>query len=352
MPDAEGKIRAAILAYPEVTASVVYTMHDMLCAAGRDWGFITTGVPGRQHIAPYVVAAETGEIQTANGMWIRPDYDFGDCPPPDIVCVPDFAVHPEDPCIGRFDTEVQWLRHRHEAGATLACVCTAAIMLAQTGLLDGMEATIHWSYAPSLARHYPRLQVDPDKALVITGQEQRIIMAGGGTSHLDLILYLIARFVGLTEALEVAKVYLITWHDAGQRPFTSLVTGKQTSDRVIARCQEWAADHYAEAAPVTAMVGLSGLSERTFTRRFSKATGMSPLDYIHALRLEEAKQILETEDLPVEAVALEVGYQDNGFFGRLFRRRVGMTPAQYRRRWGNLHTLLRRSERNTGARPD
>ena len=169
-------------------------------------------------------------------------------------------------------------------------------------------------------------------------------MAGGGTSHLDLILYLIARFVGLTEALEVAKAYLITWHDARQRPFTSLVTGKQTSDRVIARCQEWLADHYAEAAPVAAMVRLSGLSERTFTRRFVKSTGMSPLDYVQALRLEEAKQILETSDLPVEAVALEAGYQDNGFFGRLFRRRVGMTPAQYRRRWGNLHTLLRRSE--------
>jgi transcriptional regulator GlxA family with amidase domain len=172
-------------------------------------------------------------------------------------------------------------------------------------------------------------------------------MAGGGTSHLDLILYLIARFVGLVEALEVAKVYLITWHDAGQRPFTSLLTGKQTSDRSIARCQEWAADHYAEAAPVTVMARLSGLPERTFSRRFAKATGMSPLDYIHAVRLEEAKQILETEDLSVEAVALEVGYQDNGFFGRLFRRRVGVTPAQYRRRWSDLQTLLRRSESST-----
>jgi transcriptional regulator GlxA family with amidase domain len=100
------------------------------------------------------------------------------------------------------------------------------------------------------------------------------------------------------------------------------------------------------------MVRLSGLSERTFTRRFTKATGMSPLDYVHALRLEEAKQMLETEDLSVEAVALEVGYQDNGFFGRLFRRRVGMTPAQYRRRWGNLHKLLRRSEHNTGGQLD
>jgi transcriptional regulator GlxA family with amidase domain len=345
MPDQEGRVRVAILAYPEVTASVVYAMHDLLSAAGRDWAFITTGVPGQQRMSPFIVSAGKGEILTANGAWIRTDHGFEDCPPPDIVCVPDFTLPPDDPCIGRFDSEVAWLRDCYKSGATLTCTCTGAIMLAQTGLLDGMEATIHWNYAPSLAKYYPRLKVDPDKALVVTGADHRIVMAGGGTSHLDLILYLIARFVGLTEALEVAKAYLIIWHDAGQRPFTSLITGKQTSDALVARCQEWAADHYAETAPVAAMVRQSGLSERTFVRRFTRATGMSPLDYVHALRLEEAKQILETQDLPVEAVALEVGYQDNGFFGRMFRQRVGMTPGQYRRRFGNLRALLKGSDR-------
>jgi transcriptional regulator GlxA family with amidase domain len=81
---------------------------------------------------------------------------------------------------------------------------------------------------------------------------------------------------------------------------------------------------------------LSQLPERTFIRRFKKATGLSPLDYVHAMRLEEAKQMLETSDATVESIALEVGYEDNGFFGRLFRKKVGMTPAQYRLRFGNL----------------
>lgn len=356
MPDTEGRVRVAILAYQEVTASAVYAMHDLLSAAGRDWAFITTGVPGPQRMQPYIVSARKGEVLTANGAWIRTDYGFDDCPQPDIVCVPDFTLAPDDACIGRFDSEVAWLRYCYATGAALSCTCTGAVMLAQTGLLDGMEATIHWTYAPSLAKHYPRLKVDPDKALVVTGTDHRIVMAGGGTSHLDLILYLIARFVGLTEALEVAKAYLIVWHDQGQRPFTSLMTGRQTSDALIVRCQEWAAYHYAEAVPVATMVRLSGLPERTFVRRFSAATGMSPLDYIHALRLEEAKQILETQELPVETVALEVGYQDNGFFGRMFRRRVGMTPGQYRKRFGHLRTLLKESKspssKRTGSRPD
>jgi transcriptional regulator GlxA family with amidase domain len=88
------------------------------------------------------------------------------------------------------------------------------------------------------------------------------------------------------------------------------------------------------------MVALAGLPERTFKRRFTQATGMSPLDYVHTLRLEEAKQMLEAGDEPVEAIALEVGYQDASFFGRLFHRKVGLTPAQYRRRFGALHRTL------------
>jgi transcriptional regulator GlxA family with amidase domain len=98
--------------------------------------------------------------------------------------------------------------------------------------------------------------------------------------------------------------------------------------------------NYGCESPVAQMVALSGLAERTFKRRFTQATGMAPLEYVHTLRLEEAKQMLESGDAPVEAVALEVGYQDASFFGRLFRRRVGLTPAQYRRRFGQLSRRL------------
>ena len=116
---------------------------------------------------------------------------------------------------------------------------------------------------------------------------------------------------------------------------------RQTSDKVINRCQEWAALNYKTPSPVSAMVELSGLPERSFIRRFRTATGMTPLDYVHVLRLEEAKQMLETSDLPIPAVAGEVGYEDTSFFGRLFRRKTGLTPTQYRLRFGSLHRALR-----------
>ena len=105
--------------------------------------------------------------------------------------------------------------------------------------------------------------------------------------------------------------------------------------------------NYKTRTPVAAMVDISSLPERSFIRRFTKAVGMTPINYVHALRLEEAKQMLETTDLPIEAVADETGYEDTSFFGRLFRRKTGLTPAHYRLRFGSLRRALDRNQRPT-----
>jgi transcriptional regulator GlxA family with amidase domain len=165
-------------------------------------------------------------------------------------------------------------------------------------------------------------------------------MAGGGSSWMDLALYLIGRLVGIEEAIQVAKLNLIDWHHMGQQPFARLARASQVEDAVIGRCQAWTAEHYAQEAPVAAMVRVSGLPERSLQRRFKQATGMTPLEYVHTMRLEEAKHLLETTSVPIEAVAGEVGYEDAAFFARLFRRKVNLSPAQYRRRFGGLRTVL------------
>ena len=180
----------------------------------------------------------------------------------------------------------------------------------------------------------------PQSALVVSGEGQRLIMAGGGTSWADLALYLIARLAGIEHAMQTARVNVIDWHAVGQQPFAHLSRSRQVEDAAIARCQVWIAEHYHESAPVAAMVRLCELPERTFKRRFEKATGLSPLEYVHTLRLEEAKQMLESGDEPVEAIANAVGYEDAGFFGRLFKRKVSLTPVQYRRRFGAMRKAL------------
>lgn len=140
--------------------------------------------------------------------------------------------------------------------------------------------------------------------------------------------------------MQVARINLIDWHSVGQQPFARLARTRQVEDAVIARCQTWVAEHYQQANPVTALVRLSGLSERSFKRRFQNATGMSPLEYVHALRIEEAKQMLEAGDEPIEAIAQEVGYENTAFFSRLFRRKVKLSPNQYRKRFGALRRSL------------
>lgn len=340
MSEERRPVSVAILAFPEVTASVVYGLYDLFRSAGRDWGMIVDGRPGPELMRPLVISAQPGPFTAANGVRITPDAGLEEQGAPEVVCVPELFISPDEPIAGRFQAEVAWLTRCHAAGSTLAATCSGALMLAEAGLLDGHDATTHWAYCEALARRYPRVRVHTQRALVVTGEGQRLVMAGGGSSWLDLALYLIARTVGAEAAMQVARVNLIDWHKIGQQPFARLARTRQVEDAVIARCQTWIADNYRQAAPVTAMVRLSGLAERSFKRRFQQATGMPPLEYVHTLRLEEAKHMLETGDAPVESVAREVGYEDAGFFSRLFRRKVRLTPAQYRKRFGSLRRAV------------
>lgn len=342
---AAAPIPIAILAMAETTASTIYGMFDLFMSAGRDWPLLTTGVAGRSLFAPRVVSRDGVPIRAANGVGIVPDGALADCLAPAVVCVPELAVAPGDSIAGRFPAELAWLRACHAGGSLLATACSGAVMLAEAGLLDGEDATTHWGFCEHLARQYPAVKVHPRRALVAAGEGQRLVMAGGGTTWLDLALYLIARLAGVDEAMHVARLNLIDWHHSGQQPFARLARSRQAEDALIADCQTWIADNYQRPSPVAAMVARSGLPERSFKRRFRLATGMSPLEYVHTLRLEEAKQMLEASALAVEAVALELGYEDASFFNRLFRRSVGLTPAAYRRRFGGMRRALQTAPR-------
>lgn len=137
-----------------------------------------------------------------------------------------------------------------------------------------------------------------------------------------------------------ARLNLIDWHRSGQQPFARLARTRQVGDAVIASCQSWIAEHFRERSPVAAMIRLSGIAERSFKRRFRAATGMSPLEHVHMLRLEAAKELLERDDRPAGTVAFEVGYEDAAFFRRLFRRHVHLTPSQYRKRFGEMRRAV------------
>jgi transcriptional regulator GlxA family with amidase domain len=152
----------------------------------------------------------------------------------------------------------------------------------------------------------------------------------------DLVLYLIAHFSGPKQAVLSAKAFLIGDRSDGQRSFAIMAPRIQHSDRAIADSQAWIAENYTCENPVARMAARAGLTSRTFARRFRASTGYEPMDYVQSLRIEEAKQMLEIEDINVEDVGRAVGYEDPTSFRRLFKRKAGLTPAAYRRKFAVL----------------
>jgi transcriptional regulator GlxA family with amidase domain len=338
----------AILASRDSIASVVFGMYDMFMSAGRDWRLMVEGRSPSGLIQPVIASAQMDSFVAANAVRITPQTSFADCPSPDVICVPELLIPPEQSLNANdFEKEIAWLRSCYAAGATLAAAGSGTMLLAETGLLNGYEATTHWEYGSVMRKRYPEVKLRTGRMLVVTGDAQRLVMAGGGTSWGDLVLFLIARLAGVQTAMQVARRNLIDWREIGQQPFARLARSRQVGDARIAHCQSWIAGHYPEASPVTSMVRLSGMAERSFKRHFQQAIGMSPLEYVHSLRLEEAKLKLESGTESIETIARQVGYEDAGFFSRLFRRNIHLTPAQYRRRFAALRKTLESGEPQT-----
>lgn len=320
-----------VLALPAVSTSVSFSILDALASVGRDWELLH-GTPPKHPVFHTRLLSLDGEAYAdPNGRQVQPDGALADCKNPDLIIVPDLHIDPNQPLSDELGPMVAWIRAAHARGAIVSSVYSGAMLLSKTGLLDGEDATTHWGYYQAFNRYFPKVQLRRERILVPSGDGHKIITAGGASAWADLMLYLIGRFAGQEEARHIARLYLLQPHTQGQLHYASLTAGCQHEDGLIANAQAWAADQYASSNPVATMAERSGLSERSFYRRFRRATGQSPVDYVQTLRIEEAKQLLETTDLPIDEIAEEVGYAEGSSFRHLFRRHVGMTATAYRR---------------------
>jgi transcriptional regulator GlxA family with amidase domain len=326
-------LKVAILALPETAPMAVYGLHEVLGSVGRIWPLVTGETLRVRFIAPQIVARNAKLYMTSAGTPIVPHAAISEVEAPDVVIVCDIELPLANGPEGLWDAEIAWIREQLARGATLCSTCSGSVVLAEGGLLDGMEAASHWSAAELFRDRYDKVRFRPDRILCESGHEGRLITTGGASAWHDLALYLIGRYCGPAEAVRVSKIFLIGDRSDGQLPFAAMTRPRQHADGVIANCQAWIAANYEVANPVTRMVEQSGLAERTFKRRFKQATGYAPVDYVQAIRIEEAKQILETTAMPIDSVAAEVGYEDPTFFRRLFKRVAGVSPARYRQRF-------------------
>ncbi|WP_411892811.1 GlxA family transcriptional regulator [Yoonia sp. SDW83-1] len=319
--------------------SVLFSILDVLASVGRDWEMLH-GLPATAPIFDASLRTTDGApYWDVNGRKITPDAMLAEAPAPDLIIVSDLHFDPNAGLPDDLRPVADWIKVAHANGAIVSSVCSGALLLGEAGLLDGKEATTHWGYAELLGREYPEIMVCRERILVPAGEGHRVVTAGGASAWADLMLYLIGRFAGTDEARRIAKIYLIDPHRDGQLTYASLTSARQHQDQLIAEAQMWAAQHYDTPRPVAAMAELTGLTERGFHRRFKKATGQAPTDYVQTLRIEEAKQLLETTAMPIDEVATEVGYSEPSSFRAAFRKRVGMSASVYRKKWQALVSL-------------
>ena len=218
-------------------------------------------------------------------------------------------------------------------GSLICSSCTGALLLAETGLLDNREATQHWAFAATFRRNFPKVKLNPAKVLVTCGEGDRIVMSGASAAWHDLVLYLIARHAGPAAARSIAKFFLLHWHSDSQAPYIVFHENTGHDDSAILTAQNWLRENSHARHPVESAMQQSGLPERSFVRRFRKATGLTPIAYVQHLRVEAAKQALETTSESVDEISFKVGYEDPAFFRRVFKRITRLTPSVDRRKF-------------------
>ncbi|MDX1402175.1 MAG: helix-turn-helix domain-containing protein, partial [Kiloniellales bacterium] len=315
----------ALLASAETSPSVLYGLYDVLYSVGAVYPDMTCGEPGPESLDVKIVSAEGKPFHCIGNVAVEPHASLRELERVDVVIVCDMYTPIHEPPDGRYPQEVAWLQKMHRQGSLVASVCSGALVLAEAGILDGQEVAAHWAYADLFRRHYPNARMREDAVLCLSAEEDGVITAGGVTAWHDLALYLISSFCGVQQAVHTAKVFLLEGHEDGQLPYSAMGRRIDTSDAVIGECQTWISENYQKPNPVQKMAERSGLKPRTFARRFRAATGYPPIDYVQALRVEEAKQMLETSETGVDEIAEAVGYDDPASFRRIFKRRAGLT---------------------------
>jgi transcriptional regulator GlxA family with amidase domain len=327
-----GPAHVSIVAIPDAVISTLSGIYDVMNAFAMMDG-LGAEPAGALPFSTEIVGETVGPLDLASGVPAHVQRAVDTVTATDIVVVPSILLGPNGWKKARYPTLVEWLIAMHRRGALLCSACSGVFLLAETGLFDGKDATVHYDYARSFAETYPAVRIHSERVLVISGHREELISSGASMTWHDLVLYLIARFAGSIAAQAVARSFALQWHQDGLAPFIVFEGRTDHGDAEVLTAQKWLATHFSVANPVEEMIKRSRLKERTFKRRFTNASGLPPIAYIQRLRIEDAKRRLERTDTPVDEIGWQVGYEDPAFFRRLFRRTTGLTPGTYRKRF-------------------
>ncbi len=322
----------SLVALPDAVASTLFGIFDVMNAfALMGPSNADSGAQAPFHVD--IVGEAVGPLGLASGVPVNVQRTIDTIETSDIVIVPSVLLRSQGWEKGRYPRLVDWLHRMHGRGAVLCSACSGIFLLAETGLFDGKDATVHFGYARAFAATHPAVPIHPERVLVISGSREELVSSGASTTWHDLVLHLIARYAGSTTAQEVARLFALQWHHDGLTPYIVFEGKRDHGDGEIQSAQQWLSDHFSVANPVEEMIKRSTLAERTFKRRFANATDLTPIAYVQRLRIEDAKRRLERTDASVDEISWRVGYEDAAFFRRLFKRTTGLAPGAYRKRF-------------------
>lgn len=317
-------VRIGIVLYPGAQMSAVLGLTDLFAIASGI-AAQTNAAAQRLRVRHLIFAEEGGTPDVTFDS--EPD-DAGDGHRCDVLILPPSLQPPISPEAAA--PLARWLRDRHIEGSVLASVCGGAFLLGETGLLTGRPITTHWTYVETFRSRFPEVTVDTDR-LIIDGGD--IISAGGLMSWTDLGLKLVDRFLGPVVMAETARTMLVDPPGREQRYYSGFVPRLTHGDAPILKVQHFLQANEGKDARLSVLAKQAGLEERTFSRRFQSATGLTATDYAQRLRVAKAQELLQFGLQPIDSIALDVGYADPGAFRKVFIRIVGLTPGDYRQRF-------------------
>lgn len=317
-------IEIGLMLYPGCQMASVHGLSDMFEIAS-----LYAGDHGS------TVRIETSHWKGGPGGWARSHDGWpGAASPgasPAVMIVPGRLSPPMDRAEAA--PYAHWLIRCHAGGTVIASVCVGAFLLGHGGLLAGRRATTHWHYTDQFRATFPEARLTPEAILVEDGD---ILTAAGMMAWTDLGLRLIHRFLGPTVMAETARFLLVDPAGREQRHYSHFAPRLSHGDGAVLRAQHWLQVRGGRDVSIPAMAAEAGLEPRTFLRRFQRATGQRPTEYVQQLRVGLARERLEFTRDPVDRIAWEVGYEDPAAFRRIFQRITGLTAAAYRDKFGAM----------------
>ncbi|AXJ08064.1 AraC family transcriptional regulator [Pseudomonas fluorescens] len=271
------------------------------------------------------LGTERGPLRASNGVLVHTDRHIDAADESyDLLLVPGGpgAYNEKHPPL------LAWLQRAVTRAGQYGSICTGAFVLGHAGLLDGYRVTTHWNYTERLIKGFPKANVATDQIFV---EDRNLITSGGVTAGIDMALAVVARDHGKKIAQDVAKVLLVVMkRQGGQAQFSPLMAAVAPQETPITRVQNHVLEHLEEAFTVERMAGLANMSARHFARVFAREVNMTPMEFLQSARIDCARNLLETSDLPLKTVAYKSGFGSVRHMRFLFGEKLGLTPTQYR----------------------